>query len=210
MNDYMLMEYLKHQEMQKGMSEHDFMDKFQEFMSKYKRNSMPYESEQDLKDWEYKNYMKRHNSFPDDFKMFYFGNKNRAYDRFYRMNKEQEFYNEGDMYNEYPEHFNESYAKFIVSNMHHLENGRKHVGEKYDMNKAKEVYEKYKGMLNKDLTCADIYVAINAQYHDYSELFKRWFGMNIDHKIIESAIVFWFKDEDYDKGSKLWNYFSEK
>jgi hypothetical protein len=78
MNDYMLMEYLKHQEMQKGMSEHDFMDKFQEFMSRYKRNSMPYESEQDLKDWEYRNYMKRHNGYPDDFKMFYFGNKNRA------------------------------------------------------------------------------------------------------------------------------------
>lgn len=26
---------------------------------------------------------------------------------------------------------------------------------------------------------------------------------------IESAIIFWFKDDDYEEGSKLWNYFKE-
>lgn len=31
----------------------------------------------------------------------------------------------------------------------------------------------------------------------------------IDQKIIESAIIFWFKDDDYREGSKLWNYFKE-
>lgn len=43
----------------------------------------------------------------------------------------------------------------------------------------------------------------------YCELFKAWFGDGIDQKIIESAIIFWFKDDDYREGSKLWNYFKE-
>lgn len=53
-------------------------------------------------------------------------------------------------------------------------------------------------------------VAINAQYHDYANLFKSWFGDRIDHKVIESAIVFWFKDEDNPGTTKLVNYFREK
>lgn len=56
---------------------------------------------------------------------------------------------------------------------------------------------------------ATAYVAINAQYHDYCELFKSWFNDGIEQKIIESAVVFWFKDDDYKDGFKLWNYFKE-
>lgn len=41
------------------------------------------------------------------------------------------------------------------------------------------------------------------------ELFKAWFGDNIDTKIIESAINFWFKDDDYKGGCKIWKYFKE-
>lgn len=59
-------------------------------------------------------------------------------------------------------------------------------------------------------TPVDVYVAINAQYHDYSNLFKSWFGDRIDHKVIESAIVFWFKDEDNPGTTKLVKYFREK
>lgn len=55
----------------------------------------------------------------------------------------------------------------------------------------------------------DAYVAINAQYHDYCELFKSWFGDGVEQKIIESAVIFWFKDDDYKDGFKLWNYFKE-
>lgn len=40
--------------------------------------------------------------------------------------------------------------------------------------------------------------AINAQYHDYAKLFEEWFGGNIDNKVFESAITFWFKDVDFD------------
>ena len=52
----------------------------------------------------------------------------------------------------------------------------------------------------------DVYVAINAQYHDYCKLFDSWFGGNIDNKVFESAITFWFKDVDFD-GDKVWEYF---
>lgn len=51
-----------------------------------------------------------------------------------------------------------------------------------------------------------ITVAINAQYHDYAKLFEEWFGGNIDNKVFESAITFWFKDVDFD-GDKVWEYF---
>lgn len=51
-----------------------------------------------------------------------------------------------------------------------------------------------------------VYVAINAQYHDYAKLFEEWFGGNIDNKVFESAITFWFKDVDFD-GDKVWEYF---
>lgn len=43
----------------------------------------------------------------------------------------------------------------------------------------------------------------NAQYHDYAKLFEEWFGGNIDNKVFESAITFWFKDVDFD-GDKVW------
>lgn len=53
-------------------------------------------------------------------------------------------------------------------------------------------------------------VAINAQYHDYVRLYSEWFrNINkneLDNKIIESAITFYFKDED-SGSTKTWNYF---
>lgn len=35
---------------------------------------------------------------------------------------------------------------------------------------------------------------------------EEWFGGNIDNKVFESAITFWFKDVDFD-GDKVWEYF---
>lgn len=57
-----------------------------------------------------------------------------------------------------------------------------------------------------DAEPCDVYVAINAQYHDYAKLFEEWFGGNIDNKVFESAITFWFKDVDFDC-DKVWEYF---
>lgn len=70
---------------------------------------------------------------------------------------------------------------------------------------AVEVVEA-KEVLPNDIEPCDVYVAINAQYHDYAKLFEEWFGGNIDNKVFESAITFWFKDVDFD-GDKVWEYF---
>lgn len=66
--------------------------------------------------------------------------------------------------------------------------------------------KRYKEVLPDDVEPCDVYVAINAQYHDYCKLFDSWFGGNIDNKVFESAITFWFKDVDFD-GDKVWEYF---
>lgn len=64
--------------------------------------------------------------------------------------------------------------------------------------------------IDNEVTVWDVYVALNAQAHDYSALYHQWFSDNevVKDKIIESAIVFWFKDEDHSKG-KVWDYFDE-
>lgn len=109
-------------------------------------------------------------------------------------------------YNDDGYHFNEYEAKEVVEQMYHVKDNKKYIGEKYDMNKAHEICERYKEVLPNDVEPCDIYVAINAQYHDYAKLFEEWFGGNIDNKVFESAITFWFKDVDFD-GDKVWEYF---
>lgn len=75
--------------------------------------------------------------------------------------------------------------------------------------KAHEVCNKFKDKLEEDIEVADVYVAINAQYHDYCKLFEKWFGKgNFDDMIFESAIDFWFDDVDFGE-DKLWKYFNE-
>lgn len=96
--------------------------------------------------------------------------------------------------------------KEVVEQMYHVKDNKKYIGEKYDMNKAHEICERYKEILPNDVEPCDVYVAINAQYHDYAKLFEEWFGGNIDNKVFESAITFWFKDVDFD-GDKVWEYF---
>lgn len=105
-----------------------------------------------------------------------------------------------------PEHFNESYAKYLVAGLYHMEDGYKHIGEKFDMNKAKEVHVKYHEVLPDEVTVSDVYVAINIHYHDYCQLYKAWFSDSVDQRIIESAIVYWFKDEDCKHSHKLHHY----
>lgn len=106
-------------------------------------------------------------------------------------------------------HMNEIEAKEVVSGMYHIEGGRKYIGEKFDMYKAKEIYERYRGLIPTSTTVCDVYVAINSQYHDYAELFKSWFGDGIEQKIVESAIMFWFKDADNKAENKVVKYFKE-
>ena len=106
-------------------------------------------------------------------------------------------------------HMSEIEAREVVSGMYHIEGGRKYIGEKFDMYKAKEVCERYRGLIPTSTTVCDVYVAINSQYHDYAELFKSWFGDGIEQKIVESAIMFWFKDADCKAENKVVKYFKE-
>lgn len=108
-------------------------------------------------------------------------------------------------------HFDEMYAEYQVSNMYHKrKDGIVHKGEVFDINKARQVYEQHVRNINSNITIFDVYVAINAQYHDYHCQLKEWFSNTneeeLNHKIIESAITFWFKDDDAGEG-KVWNYF---
>lgn len=198
MDELMLMEYLK----SKGMDEQGFMDKFKEFMTNHNRGSYRGSSRTSF----------NRGHYPEGLEPF------EGWDRHITGRKGMmPEYNRGGMRmnrgmsDEFSgEHFIPSEAEYIVSEMYHTENGRRYTGEKYDFEKAKEVCERYRGFLPSTVNPVDVYVAINAQYHDYANLFKSWFGDRIDHKVIESAIVFWFKDEDNPGTAKLVNYFREK
>lgn len=209
--DRLMIDYLRNRGMG-GINEQEWKHKFKDFMTKYRRNSMGGSRGMSRDSMRY-----REDNFPME-----------RMDDFYRHGKHGEFMemDDFDRFNKYDmedddmysmmkymrhsmnegEHFNDSEAKYLVSEMYHVENGRKHVGEKYDMYKAKEIIERYRGILPTSVTPADLYVAINTQYHDYAELFKNWFGDNIDQKIIESAVVFWFKDADCKAENKIVEY----
>ena len=101
----------------------------------------------------------------------------------------------------------ESGAKNLVSKMYHVESGRKYIGKKFDIYRAKEIYDRYRGMLPAFASVYDVYIAINSQYHNYAVLFKSWFGSSIDTQVIESAINFWFGDDDCMADNKVHKYF---
>lgn len=100
----------------------------------------------------------------------------------------------------------EEMAKSIVSKMYHYSENKKYIGEKFNLSTAKEICEKYKKLSKYPMHYTDVYIAINHQYHNYCDLFKLWFSNNIEHKIIESAIIYWFKDDDF-TGNKVHTYF---
>ena len=146
----------------------------------------------------------------------YEGDEHRSYDEHHRGYDDERMLlmrmlgvGEDERYEYGDEHFNKQEAKQTVDEMYHVKDGKKYIGEKYDMQKAHEVCNKFKDKLEEDIEVADVYVAINAQYHDYCKLFEKWFGKgNFDDMIFESAIDFWFDDVDFGE-DKLWKYFNE-
>lgn len=184
MSDYMLLEYLRN----KGMKddEHQLMRDFKRYMrarsgSRMGRNTMRHKDFQ-FDDMEYD----RHD-WDINYEDMY---RNARYAKEHKL--------EGT--------FDEYEAKEIVSEMYHYDGDHRHTGEHFDMRKAKEVFEKYKDHFVIKAAPCDVYVAINAFYHDFCKVLKSWFGSNIDEKVILLAITFWFKDDDY-QGNKLMNYF---
>lgn len=54
-------------------------------------------------------------------------------------------------YNDDGYHFDEYEAKEVVEQMYHVKDNKKYIGEKYDMNKAHEICERYKEVLPNDV-----------------------------------------------------------
>lgn len=224
MDDKLMMKYLRSEGIGMDISDQEFKEKIKEFMSSEKMNRNSYnfyrnsdESfpmyDEDMREIQRARGMSKSNTmrhnYPEDY-LYDSDRRDKFFNRFNRMPDSAEYERMYRMMrNVENEHFDESYAKHLVSEMYHLENGRKHAGEKFSMTKAKEIYERYRGIIPASTTSADIYVAINSHYHDYCGLFKTWFGDNIDQKIIESAIIFWFKDDDCKGDSKLMKFFNE-
>lgn len=186
----------------------EFRNKFRDFMKRYRRDSMEHDGFMSLED---SFYPRRHED--DGFMDVFDSGSNRFGDRFRDSGMRG---NDMDRIIKYMrhsmndgEHFTESEAMDLVSDMYHTEGGRKYSGEKFDIHKAKEICERHRGVIPVSATPTDVYVAINSQYHDYVELFKSWFGDNVDQKIIESAIIFWFKDVDCKAENKVVEYLGE-
>jgi hypothetical protein len=113
----------------------------------------------------------------------------------------------------YGKHFNKEYAEWEVEQMHHKSpDGKEHRGAHWTMEQTNTVYDKYRSRLPSEITPGDFYVALNTQYHDLGQ----WFMDRITDKeeaegaIIESAVKFWFMDDDWPIATKVWCYFRMK
>lgn len=208
MEDYMLVNFLREHGVGHHMSDEEFTWKFKEFLKEHSHDRKG--RMKNMMDWE---------DYNEDYsdRRGYGGYLNtKDYDHSYPYDMPKYPYNvtfnryQGIPYKNYKESshsFNEHEAREIVNEMYHNYNGKRVSGEIFTMEKAKEVLEHHHNTMYTKPSVEEVYIAINAQYHDYCPLYKQWFGSNADNKIIESAILFWFKDEDYHKGSKVLNYF---
>lgn len=106
----------------------------------------------------------------------------------------------------YGKHFDESTARATVGDMMHTDrHGVEQIGEHYTVEFAEQVRTKHL----PDAVLWDVYVALNATWHDFEALYSDWFSAVSDTHFAKTAIAFWFDDEDYKKCSeKVWNYFN--
>lgn len=108
-------------------------------------------------------------------------------------------------------HFDEVYGEWQVNQMYHIDDkGHKITKHMFSLEDAKRVYDKRVRSIDNSITVWDVYIALNAQYHDNIVLYEKWFGNisedEMKEKIIEATIVNWF--EDVDAGDdKVWEYF---
>lgn len=101
-------------------------------------------------------------------------------------------------------HYNESFAREDVSIMHHKNiKGEAVKGEHWNM---EQVTTAIKGLsIPGNANIWDVYVALNANWHDKDIKFGEWFNTDAEKKIIEDAINFYFMDADGPDG-KVWLY----
>lgn len=101
-------------------------------------------------------------------------------------------------------HYTECFAREDVAGMHH-KNSKGEVirGEHWNMD---QVTSAAKGLpVPSTATPWDVYVALNANWHDKEVKFTEWFGPEAEKRIVEDAISFYFNDADAPEG-KVWLY----
>ena len=93
----------------------------------------------------------------------------------------------------------EKFARYDVEKMWHIaKDGIKHEGEHWNMSQARQVMREHG--LASPINEYDVYVALNAFWHDLSCV------ITDEDELIEAAIKFWFKDEDFEGDCKIWWY----
>ena len=93
----------------------------------------------------------------------------------------------------------EKFARYDVEKMWHIaKDGIKHEGEHWNVSQARQVMREHG--LSLPINEYDVYVALNAFWHDLSCV------ISDEDELIEAAIKFWFKDEDFEGDCKIWWY----
>ncbi|WP_302821608.1 DUF7841 family protein, partial [Parabacteroides goldsteinii] len=91
-----------------------------------------------------------------------------------------------------------------VSYMRHKNKaGQEETGEHWSL---QQVTTAIKGMsIPGNTNIWDVYVALNANWHDKEAKFTEWFGPDAEKRIVEDAVSFYFNDADAPDG-KIWLY----
>lgn len=100
-------------------------------------------------------------------------------------------------------HYDEAFARYDVEQMWHTDKrGEKHCGEHWSVSQARQVMREHG--LASPVNEYDVYVALNAFWHDLSCVIEE------ESVIVEAAVAFWFKDEDFGENNKIWRYYASK
>lgn len=110
----------------------------------------------------------------------------------------------------YGMHFDAVYAEWQVDHMYHIgDDGREYKGERWSLKDTSSVMQKYRGRIPGEYNEYDVYVALNAQWHDTICTAKRHFSTieEAESYVIDEAVAVWFNDQDWPSHDKVWRYF---
>jgi hypothetical protein len=110
----------------------------------------------------------------------------------------------------YGKHFDSAYAEWQVDHMYHIgDDGREYKGERWSLKDTNGVMQKYRGRIPGEYNEYDVYVALNAQWHDTICTAKRHFSTieEAETYVIDEAVAVWFNDQDWPSHDKVWRYF---
>lgn len=106
-------------------------------------------------------------------------------------------------------HYNQKFAEWQVEQMYHIGiDGKEHKGAHWTKSQIDDVISSHRGEIPKSYTDWDVYVALNASYHDLCKSKKKRHPDNYEEEILLDGIAFWFNDDDM-KENKVWDYFNK-